>query len=131
MSLLGADTKSVLLYVFCSSLRSGLLESGETVSFNGGKGETGRDALCSAQVRGSVCLALQRYVRLTTYGGPPATPPGPPPPLRVTSLDRPTARPGPIPTATTGNVVMRHLWKGLPRNTDNSPIGDNKSCIGQ
>ena len=94
MSLLGADTKSVLLYVFCSSLRSGLLESGETVSFNGGGGETGRDVLCSAQVRGSVCLALQRYVRLTTYGGPPATPPGPPPPLRVASPDRPT-RPNP------------------------------------
>ena len=33
---------------------------------------------------------LQRCVLLTTYGRPPATPPGPLPPLRVTSPDCPT-----------------------------------------
>ena len=49
---------------------------------------------------------LQRCVLLTTYGGPPATPPGPLPPLRVTSPDCPTPRPGPIPTATMPSVEL-------------------------
>ena len=36
-----------------------------------------------------VLCDLQRWVLLTTYGGPPATPPGPLPPPRVTSPDCP------------------------------------------
>ena len=54
----------------------------------GGEGET-VETPCVA-CRCVVLPNLQRCVLLTTYGGPPATPPGPLPPLRVTSPDCPT-----------------------------------------
>ena len=44
--------------------------------------ETQRDALCS--VRGGACALLRYTQQTTTYGGPPATVPGPPLPPRVT-----------------------------------------------
>ena len=54
----------------------------------GGEGET-VETPCVA-CRCVVLPNLQRCVLLTTYGGPPATAPGPLPPLRVTSPDCPT-----------------------------------------
>ena len=47
--------------------------------------ETRHDALCSVQGGGGGACALLQYMRLTTtYGGPPATVPGPPLPPWVT-----------------------------------------------
>ena len=53
-----------------------------------GEGET-VETPCVA-CRCVVLRDLQRCVLLATYGGPPATPPGPLPPPRVTSPDYPT-----------------------------------------
>ena len=57
--------------------------------------ETRRDTLRSVQGGGGGC-ALLGYTRLTTtYGGPPATAPGPLPPPRVTCLRTDPAQPNP------------------------------------